>query len=99
MLTKLLTAVRGDPSRPSRDEIEPAALELVRRHGAQIMATAHVVAFARRCGVRRLALFHHDPLHDDPMLREMTQEAQAAADGAVEEVSAAREGDAVEVRG
>jgi RNA polymerase sigma factor (sigma-70 family) len=29
-----------DTSRPSRAEIEPAALELVRRHGAQIMATA-----------------------------------------------------------
>src|SRR3954454_9375040 len=31
------TAVRN---RPSRADIEPAALELVRRHGAQIMATA-----------------------------------------------------------
>jgi RNA polymerase sigma factor (sigma-70 family) len=29
-----------DTSRPTRAEIEPAALELVRRHGAQIMATA-----------------------------------------------------------
>jgi RNA polymerase sigma factor (sigma-70 family) len=28
------------PSRPSRAEIEPAALDLIRRHGAQIMATA-----------------------------------------------------------
>src|SRR3954462_948532 len=40
MLTKLLTAVGGTRSRPPRDEIEPAALELVRRHGAQIMSTA-----------------------------------------------------------
>src|SRR3954453_10670234 len=62
-------------------------------------ATEHVVAFARRCGVRRLALFHHDPLHDDPMIRDMTQAAQASADGAVEEVTAAREGEAVELGG
>ena len=60
-------------------------------------ATEHVVAFARRCGARRLALFHHDPLHDDPTIRTMTQAAQAAADGAVEQVSAAREGESVEL--
>jgi RNA polymerase sigma factor (sigma-70 family) len=40
MLTKLLTAVGGARARPPRREIEPAALELMRRHGAQIMATA-----------------------------------------------------------
>src|SRR3954447_12171839 len=41
MLTKLLTAVGGGARpRPPRAEIEPAALELVRRHGAQIMSTA-----------------------------------------------------------
>ena len=40
MLTKLLTAVGGGRARPPREEIEPAALELVQRHGAQIMATA-----------------------------------------------------------
>src|SRR3954451_10274177 len=40
MLTKLLTAVRGGRARPPREEIEPAALELVQRHGAQIMSTA-----------------------------------------------------------
>jgi RNA polymerase sigma factor (sigma-70 family) len=40
MLTKLLTAVGPGRSRPPREEIEPAALELVSRHGAQIMATA-----------------------------------------------------------
>jgi RNA polymerase sigma factor (sigma-70 family) len=43
MLSKLLTVV-GDAAarraRPARAEIEPAALELVRRHGAQIMSTA-----------------------------------------------------------
>ena len=40
MLTKLLTAVGGGRARPRREEIEPAALELVQRHGAQIMSTA-----------------------------------------------------------
>jgi phosphoribosyl 1,2-cyclic phosphodiesterase len=59
-------------------------------------SSEHVVAFARRCGVRRLALFHHDPLHDDPMLRAMTQAAQASVDGALE-VSAAREGETVDI--
>jgi phosphoribosyl 1,2-cyclic phosphodiesterase len=60
-------------------------------------ATEHVVSFARRCGVRRLALFHHDPLHDDPTIRAITQAAQASMDGAVEEVTAAREGASVEL--
>ncbi|HEY0633473.1 MAG TPA: sigma-70 family RNA polymerase sigma factor [Thermoleophilaceae bacterium] len=40
MLTKLLKAVAVPRPRPSRTDIEPAALELVRRHGAQIMSTA-----------------------------------------------------------
>ena len=60
-------------------------------------ATGDVVSFARRCGVRRLALFHHDPLHEDPAIRSMTQAAQAELDGAVEEVTAAREGESVEI--
>jgi phosphoribosyl 1,2-cyclic phosphodiesterase len=60
-------------------------------------ATEHVVDFARHCGARRLVLFHHDPLHDDPAIRAMTQAAQASMDGAVDEVTAAREGESVEV--
>src|SRR3954447_22164664 len=35
MLTKLLTAVR-----PPRAEVEPVAIDLIRRHGAEILATA-----------------------------------------------------------
>jgi phosphoribosyl 1,2-cyclic phosphodiesterase len=62
-------------------------------------ATEHVVEFARRCGVRRLALFHHDPLHDDPKIRSMAGAAQAALDGSVEDVHAAREGESVEISG
>jgi ribonuclease BN (tRNA processing enzyme) len=73
--------------------------EYVEREGWGHSTTDHAVGFARRCGVRRLALFHHDPLHDDPTIRAMTQAAQAAADGAIEEVTAAREGDTVEVSG
>jgi phosphoribosyl 1,2-cyclic phosphodiesterase len=59
-------------------------------------ASDQTIAFARRCGARRLALFHHDPLHDDAMLDEMTEGARAAADGALE-VTSAHEGDAMEV--
>jgi RNA polymerase sigma factor (sigma-70 family) len=36
----LSTVVETTTTRPSRAEIDPAALDLVRRHGAQIMATA-----------------------------------------------------------
>jgi RNA polymerase sigma factor (sigma-70 family) len=36
----LSTVVESTTDRPSRAEIDPAALDLVRRHGAQIMATA-----------------------------------------------------------
>jgi phosphoribosyl 1,2-cyclic phosphodiesterase len=50
----------------------------------------HVAAEA---GVRRLALFHHDPAHDDPFLDRLLHETQqkAAATG-VEDVIAASEG-------
>src|SRR4051794_7708890 len=43
MLTKLLRSAAGRPApleRPPREEIEPAALDLIRRHGGDIMATA-----------------------------------------------------------
>jgi len=36
------------------------------------------VAVARAAGVRRLALFHHDPLHHDEMLEGLEKESQAA---------------------
>jgi ribonuclease BN (tRNA processing enzyme) len=62
-------------------------------------AIDHTIEFARRCGVRRLALFHHDPLHDDDMLDAMEEGARAASDGAFEEITAAREGDSVKVNG
>jgi RNA polymerase sigma factor (sigma-70 family) len=40
MLTKMLTAVVRERARPSRASVEPLAADLVRRHGASIMAVA-----------------------------------------------------------
>ena len=51
-------------------------------------------ALAARAGVRRLALFHHDPDHDDDMVQAMERHAQriAAEKGSPLVVTAAREG-------
>jgi ribonuclease BN (tRNA processing enzyme) len=48
------------------------------------------VAFAELAGARHLALFHHDPAHDDRHVEELARQAQAASDGIP--VTAAREG-------
>jgi diguanylate cyclase (GGDEF)-like protein len=57
------------------------------------------VAIAARVG--RLALFHHDPTHDDPTLRQLESVAQArvAASGAELDVFAAAEGMHLEITG
>jgi RNA polymerase sigma factor (sigma-70 family) len=47
VLTKLLTAVAGNRRRPPRAEVEPAALELIARYGADIMSTARRYAANR----------------------------------------------------
>ena len=60
-------------------------------------AVGDAVTLARRCGVRRLALFHHDPLHDDAALDALGEEAAALADGAFDSLALAHEGDAVEL--
>jgi phosphoribosyl 1,2-cyclic phosphodiesterase/DNA-binding response OmpR family regulator len=54
----------------------------------------YVVEVARAAGVRRLALYHHDPLRDDDGLDRVTELArrQVAAGGALPEVFAAAEG-------
>ena len=53
----------------------------------------YAVAVAAAAGVRRLALFHHDPAHDDETLDELLAEAREAARGtSVEEVMLAEEG-------
>jgi len=54
------------------------------------------LAFPRRAEVRRLALFHHDPLRDDDALDRHLDEARARAGGAFC-VDAAREGQTLEL--
>lgn len=53
----------------------------------------YAVRVAELAGVRRLALFHHDPSHGDPVVDRMLAEARTLAEGTgVEEVVAAHEG-------
>lgn len=73
--------------------------EYAGRVGFGHSATEHTVEFARRCGVRRLAMFHHDPLHADAVIDSLLAGARAALDGTVETVSAAREGEVFELSG
>ena len=47
---------------------------------------------ARQAGAATLALFHHDPLHDDAMIDGFVSLARQAASGHGLEVLAAREG-------
>jgi hypothetical protein len=58
---------------------------------------SHTVEFARRTGARRLALFHHDPLHDDAAVDAITEAARTLGDGSLERIDAAREGEALEI--
>src|SRR3954471_5939457 len=55
-------------------------------------AVSDAVQFARRSGARRVALFHHDPLHDDDTVDELAEAARAQSNGSFEEIDAAREG-------
>lgn len=53
----------------------------------------YAVAVADQAGARRLALFHHDPGHDDDTVDKILEHARAVAgDTALEEVLAAQEG-------
>ncbi len=56
----------------------------------------YAVEVARQAGARRLALFHHDPTHDDDLLDRFGEEAEAAAEGAFEVFTAA-EGQRIEL--
>jgi phosphoribosyl 1,2-cyclic phosphodiesterase len=58
-----------------------------------------VFDLARKAGVKRLALFHHDPGHDDETMDKLVAECArtASSNGSAIEVFAAREGLAVEV--
>ena len=56
----------------------------------------YAVAVARRAGAHRLALFHHDPAHDDDELDRLLGSARRAARGTgVDEVLAAAEGTSI----
>jgi phosphoribosyl 1,2-cyclic phosphodiesterase len=59
-----------------------------------------IVEVAIEAQVRALALFHHDPLHDDKMVAAMEETAQrlTAARGSAVHCFAAREGQVVEIR-
>jgi ribonuclease BN (tRNA processing enzyme) len=52
----------------------------------------YAVQVAAEAGARRLALFHHDPSHDDTIVDCLLAGARATARGRVEEVFAAAEG-------
>jgi len=52
----------------------------------------YAVHVAAEAGVRRLALFHHDPTHGDDLMDCLLQQACLAAGNRVEEVLAASEG-------
>jgi diguanylate cyclase (GGDEF)-like protein len=61
----------------------------------------YVTDVAMAAGVRRLALFHHDPIHDDQALERMetTARERVAGRGGSVEVFAAAEGLELEVKG
>jgi len=52
----------------------------------------YAVEVARRAGVRKLALFHHDPAHDDATIDVLADEARTDTAGEALEVIAAAEG-------
>ncbi len=61
-------------------------------------STAHdALELAKEAGVRRLMLFHHAPEHSDEVVDRKLAETREAARGTAVQVSAAREGMAVEI--
>ncbi len=52
----------------------------------------YAVHVAKECGVETLAMFHHDPYHDDDEIDRLLDEARADAAGSDVEVIAAHEG-------
>jgi ribonuclease BN (tRNA processing enzyme) len=49
----------------------------------------YAAELARRCGARRLVLYHHDPSHDDDWVREVVKRTQDAAGDDIEIIGAA----------
>jgi phosphoribosyl 1,2-cyclic phosphodiesterase len=65
--------------------------EYDRHRGWGHSAIGHVVAFARKAGVERLVLFHHDPYHTDAEIEALVADARAIW-GESERVCSAWEG-------
>lgn len=61
--------------------------------------TGHLdaVKLALAAGVKKVALFHHDPAHDDETLDRMAHEAAQLADGTGTQVLMARDGMVIEI--
>lgn len=71
--------------------------EYSQRLGWGHSAVSQTVEFARLAEVGSLALFHHDPLHDDPAVDALAEGARSMANGAFDRVEAAREGEVLEL--
>ena len=69
--------------------------ERAERIGWGHASTIEAAAFASRAGVRRLALFHHDPSHDDAAVDAMVEAVAALAPSVA--VFGAREGETVQL--
>ena len=66
--------------------------EYPQRVGWGHSSVAHVVAFAAVSDVRRLVMFHHDPMHSDAQLEELLARARELYDGRGAEPVLAHEG-------
>jgi phosphoribosyl 1,2-cyclic phosphodiesterase len=71
--------------------------EYAERVGFGHSSTEHVATFARRAGVDRLSLFHHDPLHRDEQLEVMRDDVLERWGVEDARVSIAAEGSTIEV--
>ena len=66
--------------------------EYANRLGWGHSSVAHAAAFSRAAGVRRLAMFHHDPMRSDHEIEELHDQVAAAVQGDQEQPLIAREG-------
>ena len=73
------------------------ASEYVDHVGWGHSSVAQTLAFARVADVRRLVLFHHDPLHTDGDLVQLQARARELWDGEGEPPELAREGEWIAV--
>jgi phosphoribosyl 1,2-cyclic phosphodiesterase len=65
--------------------------EYAARVGWGHSSVAQAVAFAMRAGAKRLALFHHDPDHDDAILDGLLDAARRLSDGQMSVLAAAQD--------